>query len=629
MYYSDNRRMDMGGHLVLLVMNLLGIILTFQLWRRRRDIAVSTRRPKLILLNVFVNLVFDLVWSLDELLLPMTGGMPCGFREIKDSIYYLLVNEVLLLRSVVLYVTLNRTVFAEKALESKPLEPRTSMYTKKKPASNAHYRTPSLDMFLGKFPISSQNLIPGPSFRESDVKSISETTQRTTVGSLDSSLGNFLPDEADVTILPRNSGNGKALSKIPSPSYDAPQSNNQRKSSPSKPSNNFTQVLHNEFSVPQVAMLEKLQYLGSSDFIVLLIIVTVGLYFIPYIFYWLNNPSQVTISFVDGGGCFSSWIYRSLVALQFFYAGGAFILLLFVKMRVDHFKIKRELIMLSFYWMYFSTAQNTVNIFFYGPVVSIWLWTGNRMLFYFLFSYLPLRMISMQSRSRTISSGHTRPAVTSLSVNPFVHVASVVDIESPELNPTKEVLLEVLRDPKTYEMFKKFLVSEFCVESLLFWREIQDYKKSCRRAELASQVDDLKLSEQYSFKARVDSKKIYDLYLAKGSAFQVNVSSQQLSDFTKYGWGNSVNERISRKQSVATTNLVSTNYTPNEHIKINESLFQEVEDEVLQMMTFGPFPRFLKTAEFMEFKQTEKNKKQTELAMISLVPTSELHGGDY
>eukprot|EP00475_Leptophrys_vorax_P019565 TRINITY_DN26803_c0_g1_i1.p1 TRINITY_DN26803_c0_g1~~TRINITY_DN26803_c0_g1_i1.p1 ORF type:complete len:612 (-),score=133.16 TRINITY_DN26803_c0_g1_i1:60-1895(-) len=597
--YESYKSLDWGGHLALLIVNFLGVVGTYYLWTRRKHMAISTRRPKLILLNVVVNLFFDLTWSLDELFILKSGGLPCAYREIKDSIYYLLVNEVLLLRSIVLYMTFNKTLHAQRALATR----KNHAISNAIPAVNPAFRD-------------GQGSAPGIVFRMSQSffnMSVAENESLETKQELhslrqSSGTGSVHPRGASGSVLELPGGveissqKSQVLSHTSEESVGSPASQRALVSSPhmSKRGNSvfehsvagtqLVEAMHNEFSDEQIQNLRKLQYLGSTRFLILLVLVTVGLYVAPYVFHWIANPTLFDVSFIDSQTCFDSNVYRSLFVLQFVYAFGSLVILVFVRMKEDIFGAKSELILLAIYWIYFTVSQNAVYVaLYYNPIIAIWQWTGNRLIFYLLFSYRPLFFLKADNplrfnRWKRVSGSALQDAN---------------GVQNNEFEASTAALREILEDSKGFELFKEYLASEFCSEALLFWREVQDYRKLCAQALAAEQTHHISNQAKFISKSKALAKKIFELYLTKDSAFQVNLSSQQLAQYSIQNWNSSGND-------------------------LNADLFTDAEEEVLLVMTYGPFPRFVKTKAFLDYKLSSSSSKKSELAVISLVPMSEL-----
>jgi hypothetical protein len=599
--YENYRGLDLAGHLALLIVNCIGVVGTYYLWTRRKHLAISTRRPKLILMNVVVNLFFDLTWSLDELFVLRTNGLPCVYREIKDSIYYLLVNEVLLLRSAVLYMTFNKTVYAQKALA-----------TKKATKNPDFVVTPKGD----------EGRISGAAGAGGMLSRMSNSVfKQTLTGSIDMGEDAKIPPLRSetssnaprplTTLEMQSSNNVLEGSKADrSTALSVGSDDSMQSPSPQKPlvspvprrtnslfeqsmgGSQLAEALQSEFSSAQIERLRKLQYLGSTRFLILLVLVTVGLYVAPYVFHWILNPDLFDLQFLESpnGTCFDSNVYRSLFILQFVYALGSLVILISVRIKDDIFGLKSELILLALYWIYFTVSQNAVYAaLFYHPIVAVWQWAGNRLIFYVMFSYRPLFFLMHENPLKWAKwKKQERDSIDQNNELPS------------DFEPTTGALKEVLQDHKGFELFKEYLASEFCSESLLFWREAQDYKKACSHARMAITSNHPANYEKYHNKAKALAKKIVELYLTKDSAFQVNLSSQQLANFSK-PWAN-----------IAASATMDIN------------MFAEAEEEVLLMMTHGPFPRFIKTKPFLEFKISATSAKKSELAMISLVPMSEL-----
>eukprot|EP00475_Leptophrys_vorax_P000823 TRINITY_DN10446_c0_g1_i2.p1 TRINITY_DN10446_c0_g1~~TRINITY_DN10446_c0_g1_i2.p1 ORF type:complete len:371 (+),score=81.81 TRINITY_DN10446_c0_g1_i2:1-1113(+) len=108
-----------------------------------------------------------------------------------------------------------------------------------------------------------------------------------------------------------------------------------------------------------------------------------------------------------------------------------------------------------------------------------------------------------------------------------------------------------------FKAFKNFLASEFCVESLLYWNVVNEFR-ALHQFELGA--------------ARLLATKILENYIKPGSIFEINISQQMR------------------------TSLLQVNVEAKDFPK--EDMFDDTQSEVLNLMYSGAFVRFKRTAEF-------------------------------
>ncbi|KAJ6245794.1 regulator of g protein signaling [Anaeramoeba flamelloides] len=106
----------------------------------------------------------------------------------------------------------------------------------------------------------------------------------------------------------------------------------------------------------------------------------------------------------------------------------------------------------------------------------------------------------------------------------------------------------VLKDEHAHDAFKDFLVQEFSVENILFWDEVEDFKKLAER-------DEIKERARY----------IYDKYIDPSSVFEVNLDS---------------NDKEQIKKSLKKTTI---------------DMYNEPQNSIFDLMESDSWPRFLKS----------------------------------
>jgi len=117
---------------------------------------------------------------------------------------------------------------------------------------------------------------------------------------------------------------------------------------------------------------------------------------------------------------------------------------------------------------------------------------------------------------------------------------------------------EFLRDPLGLEKFHQFLEGEFSTENLDFWLLCESYKQRVREG-----------GDDVGEKA----KEIINEFFLPGAPSELNVKHKQKE---------SVFERIEKCQ-------------------FDESLFEDCQHDIYELMATDSFPRFIKTDLFTEF----------------------------
>jgi hypothetical protein len=155
---------------------------------------------------------------------------------------------------------------------------------------------------------------------------------------------------------------------------------------------------------------------------------------------------------------------------------------------------------------------------------------------------------------------------------------------------------EILNDDSLFEILRKFMIQEFCVEELLFLSEVNNFKK------------------HYALNAPEDiikgAKLILDSFIASDSPLGINVSSDVRSDLKGLA------SRIKDLKEIKDESR------GNDIIKV--SSFDQAFNEVLQLVATDVFLRFKKSSEFQHMCHTimGRSKQLMSLEMLELTQTA-------
>jgi hypothetical protein len=84
-------------------------------------------------------------------------------------------------------------------------------------------------------------------------------------------------------------------------------------------------------------------------------------------------------------------------------------------------------------------------------------------------------------------------------------VESIADLKNPSSKELYENFIEMLHDPRGYDVFAEFLEAEFSIENLLFWRDVQTFKDG-------------------SPGSRIEAGDIYHIYIDLNSPLCTNIA---------------------------------------------------------------------------------------------------------
>jgi len=163
--------------------------------------------------------------------------------------------------------------------------------------------------------------------------------------------------------------------------------------------------------------------------------------------------------------------------------------------------------------------------------------------------------------------------------------------------------------------FKKFLTKEFSVENILFYEEIEDYRKK-----KANGAEDLELIGE--------AQRIYAKYIIVDSPFQVNLPDHIVKELE-----NKLKEIFSNAGKIAEDDRPSNGGPPTRghdrnlsevpalpHQRDVPTIFDKAQENIFKLMSTDSFPRYQRSEEYRRFvgEVDEALKKRRILAEVGV-----------
>jgi len=174
-----------------------------------------------------------------------------------------------------------------------------------------------------------------------------------------------------------------------------------------------------------------------------------------------------------------------------------------------------------------------------------------------------------------------------------------VDLDVPE---NLDHLHALILSPDGFESFRRFLTSEFSVENLLFWADIEDL----RRKVIRDKGQDENLIKQ-------ETKRLYNKYVMVDSPFQVNLADYivQTIEFKM---------RKLEEENILDTSPMETlkgAAPPNEF----PTIFDEAQKSIFNLMDADSFQRYKSSDLYRDFVRTmrDKSHKRNVLQEMNIV----------
>jgi hypothetical protein len=166
-------------------------------------------------------------------------------------------------------------------------------------------------------------------------------------------------------------------------------------------------------------------------------------------------------------------------------------------------------------------------------------------------------------------------------------------IEDTDIPENLENLASLIGTKEGFESFRKFLTAEFSVENLLFYADIEDFRKKIH--------DGAEIDFQ-----KQETKRLFAKYIIVDSPFQVNLPNQivqaieaKITSIDKDG--------IFDPTPAANTDPKNRDSTgkPIDH----PTIFDEAQRSIYNLMDSDSFPRYKASETYREFVKTISGKK--------------------
>jgi len=173
-----------------------------------------------------------------------------------------------------------------------------------------------------------------------------------------------------------------------------------------------------------------------------------------------------------------------------------------------------------------------------------------------------------------------------------------VDLDVPE---NLDHLNALILSPDGFESFRRFLTSEFSVENLLFWADIEDLR---RKVQSKGQDDPL---------IKTETKRLYNKYVMVDSPFQVNLADYIVQAIE-------LKMRKLEEEGILDTSPMETikgALAPNEF----PTIFDDAQKSIFNLMDADSFQRYKSSDLYREFVRTmrDKSHKRNVLQEMNIV----------
>jgi len=286
---------------------------------------------------------------------------------------------------------------------------------------------------------------------------------------------------------------------------------------------------------------------------------------------------------IRGDHCAKGWGVNVIIAYVLAYAGAFLGFAFKLRQVVDGFKVKEELgftgllVCLSLVpWVIFNSYATNINNEVF-PFSSLFLMMG----------------VSISFCASTIW-----PLYRSYFAPPAIE-------EFGQSSKDLTTLQGVLSDRGGISSFKKFLTKEFSVENILFYEEIEEYRKKKKEG-----GEDLELIGE--------AQRIYAKYIIIDSPFQVNLPDnivKELESKLKDIFSNAgkLPEALAgsyqpRSMSDASSLLPNQRETP--------TIFDKAQENIFKLMSTDSFPRYFRSEEYQKLCAQVNDKKDQETILI-------------
>ncbi len=217
--------------------------------------------------------------------------------------------------------------------------------------------------------------------------------------------------------------------------------------------------------------------------------------------------------------------------------------------------------------------------------------------------------------------------------------------QKPTLNEMREEMFKMLFDEPGFQLFQEFLVKEFSVENIMFWKEAKDFREYASNLEARvsnSANSNLKPDEKDSITTAeaqqlIDTKalKIFKNFCADDANFLINIPYGIHNRLRIIFVNNEVrhirtltrdftNKLVTKSNSrLATEREVSSKAVPVSR-KINSDTFTEALNEVTNLMCSDSFRRFRMSDKYRKYVLNRYNREMDAIHTGQVVNATEI-----
>ncbi|KIR67167.1 hypothetical protein I314_02380 [Cryptococcus bacillisporus CA1873] len=178
-------------------------------------------------------------------------------------------------------------------------------------------------------------------------------------------------------------------------------------------------------------------------------------------------------------------------------------------------------------------------------------------------------------------------------------------------------LKQILEEPALRSLFREFLRSNFCVENLSFWLDVQDFKRRFQTTSSAVAVPGSKKAK-LSGHATMEKHQqvliamafvIYNSYLAPASPYELNIDHNLRAELVAY-----MNQITADKEAGAEGHIEPGigNTLHASQLQTMVKLYERIQVYIFRLMATDSVPKFCKTELFLtltqQFSEYEKDE---------------------
>jgi len=333
------------------------------------------------------------------------------------------------------------------------------------------------------------------------------------------------------------------------------------------------------------------QFLGTLSVCLLVVLMIPAL---------VLSVTDSTIGHLYGDNCDREWADYVLVVYVCIYVAVFVVFAFSMRTVVENFRIKEELkwtgllaIAAVIPWLIFNNAAKTVNTTIF-PFSTLFVVIAVSIAF-LLSTLWPLYRSITQSQ------------------------ATMLDMEA--IPDNMDTLTGILSTPTGIDSFKKFLTKEFSVENILFYLEVEEFRKATKEA-----IDSGKKDNQDSLTQLMGlAQRVHAKYIMTDSPFQINLpdnvveqlKKDLLREFKPGFERKPLMERVGSKSEDNEIDVGSDAYG----IRTPPTLFDAAQKNIFQLMSTDSLPRYFRSDlyKFMVEDMSAKRKKKDVLEEMNII----------